>query len=91
MKTITRLSLIVLTGTGLASGTAFADDSQLKTRLAHQRQAVERNQKSTTVGVYADRRGVSQRHAMEDQRTATRFEMRTNARGQQFGVFVPVK
>ena len=88
---IIKLSLIALTGAAFAANTGFADDSQLKNRLAHRRQAVERNQKSTTVGVYADRHGVSQRSAMEHQRTESRFEMRTNARGQQFGIFVPAK
>ena len=91
MKMITKLSLIALTVAAFAASTSIADDAQLNNRLAHQRQAIERNQKSPTVGVYADRRGVGQRGMMDDRRTEPRFEMRTNAKGQQFGLFVPGK
>lgn len=91
MKTVTKLSLIAATVAAFASNAAFADDQQLQNRLALQRQDAQRNQTSTTIAVYAGRHGVSQRSARQDQRADVRFELRTNAKGQQFGVFAPMK
>ena len=91
MKTIMKLSLIAATLAAFTSSVALADDSQLQIRLALQRQAAERNQQSTTIAVYAHRHGVSQRSAMQDRRSETRIEWRTNANGQRFGILAPVK
>jgi len=87
MKTITKLSLIAAALAAIGTSAAFADDQQLQNRLALQ----QLGQKSATIAVYASRRGVSQRRAMQDERSEPRFELRTNAQGQQFGVIAPVK
>lgn len=91
MKTITKLSLIAATLAAFTSSAALADDSQLQIRLALQRQAAERNQQPTTIAVYAHRHGVSQRSAMQDDRSVLRFDRRMNAKGESFGIYVPVK
>lgn len=88
MKTIIKLALaaaVVFIGTNAA----FADDTQLRNRLDLQRQAAQRNQ--TTIGVYAHHRGIGADCATPKARGETRFEWRFNARGQRFGLFVPVK
>jgi len=91
MKTITTFALIAATVAAIGTSAAFADDQQLQNRLALQRAQLERNQRTTTIAVYAGRHGVGQRDTMRHERAETRFELRTNAHGQQFGVFVPVK
>jgi hypothetical protein len=90
MKNITTFAIIAAAIAALGTGAARADDQQLQNRLALQRAQVERNQR-TTIAVYAGRHGVGQRQTALPQRAETRFELRTNAHGQQFGVFVPVK
>jgi hypothetical protein len=91
MKTITKLSLIAATFAAIGTSAAFAGDAQLQNRLAIERQNAPLNQQSATIAVYAGRHGVSQRSAMQDNRSDLRFELRTNAQGQQFAVFAPVK
>ena len=91
MKTVTKLSLIAATVAAFASSAAFADDQQLQNRLALQRDQMQGSQKSTTIAVYAGRHGVSQRSTMRNERTETRFELRSNAHGQVFGAYVPVR
>ena len=91
MKTVTKLSLIAATLAAIGTSAAFADDSQLRNRIDLQRQDAQRNQQSTTIAVYAGRHGVSQRSAMQDRRSETRIEWRTNANGQRFGILAPVK
>ncbi len=44
--------------------------------------------KTTTIAVYADRQGVNQRSAAQDEPAKTHFEWRWNANGQRFGLFV---
>jgi hypothetical protein len=90
MKHITTFALITAALAALGTTAAFADDQQLQNRLALQRAQMERNQR-TTIAVYAGRHGVGQRHTTIPKRAETRFELRSNAHGQQFGVFVPVK
>lgn len=89
MKTFTKFSLLAAFAALLGSGTALADDQQLQNRLALQRAQMDKNQR-TTVAVYAGNRGVGRDYRRTSQaRSATRFELRTNAHGQQFGAFVP--
>jgi hypothetical protein len=90
MKNISKLPLIAATLAVIGSSAALASDSQLETRLALQRQTAERTQATTTIAVYADRRGVS-RTATEADRSEPRFELRTNAHGQTYGMYVPVR
>jgi hypothetical protein len=92
MKLLTKLSLIAAVFAAIGPSAAFADDQQLQNRLALQRAQMARDQKTTTIAVYAGERGVGRKQARtNDQRAETRFELRSNAHGQTFGVFVPVK
>lgn len=84
MKAITSLSLIL---TAFAASTALADDPQLQNRLAVER--AKATQASTTVAVYSQDRGLGHSD-VRAAKTETRFELRSNARGQTFGLFVPV-
>ena len=90
MKTISHLPIIAATLAVIGSSVALAGDSQLEHRLALQRQTAERTPATTTIAVYADRRGVS-RSAMNTDRSETRFEVRTNAHGQTFGAYVSAR
>ena len=91
MKLLTKLSLIAATVAALGTSAAFADDQQLQNRLALQRaQASQGSQRTTTVAVYANQRGVG-RGTMQNDRSETRFELRSNAHGQTFGAYVPAK
>ncbi|MEP6956576.1 MAG: hypothetical protein ABI883_07105 [Chthoniobacterales bacterium] len=90
MKLLTKLTLAAVAATLLGSGVSFADDQQLQNRLAIQRVEAAKNERSTTVAVFAGDRGVGRSAGgADDQRAETRFELRTNAHGQTFGVFVP--
>ena len=92
MKTLTKLSLAVALLATLGSTAALADDQQLRNRLDMQRAQDAKNQRTTTVGVYAGDRGLGRTHRRaDDRRSETRFELRSNAHGQTFGVWVPVK
>ena len=91
MKTVMKLSLIAATFAAIGTSAAFADDQQLQNRLALQRAQMERDQKTTSIAVYADRHGVGQRSTMQNERSETRFELISNAHGQTFGVWLPVK
>lgn len=91
MKTITKLAFLAAAVAAIGTSAAFADDQQLQNRLALQRQAAERSQKSTTIAVYAGHQGVVSRSAMQGQRPDLRFERRMNAKGQEFGIYVPLK
>jgi outer membrane biogenesis lipoprotein LolB len=88
MNTITKLAFIATAVAALANSVAMADNSTLRQQIDLQRQQIERN-KTMTIAVYANRHGVGQ--GAMDQRTETRFEWRTNANGQRFGLYVPVK
>ena len=91
MKTITKYALIAAAVASVFGSSAFADNAQLQNQVAMQRGQLERNQNAPTLGVYAGRHGVSQRDEIQGARSGTRFELRTNARGQTFGAYVPVK
>ncbi len=93
MKTVMKLSLVVATIAAFGTSVALADDQQLQNRLSvqQQQQDAQRNQKSTTIAVYADRHGVSQRGAMQSDRSETSFELRSNGHGQTSGAYVPAR
>jgi hypothetical protein len=91
MKSILKFSLLAATAAILATGSALADDQQLQNRLAMQRaQDSQTSRKTTTVAAYSNGRGVG-RTVASDERTETRFEVRSDAHGRQMGVYVPVK
>ena len=89
MKNITKLAFIATAVVALANSAALADNSTLRQQIDLQRQQAERNKTTTTIAVYASRHGLSQ--GAMNQRTETRLEWRTNANGQRFGLYVPVK
>ncbi len=84
-----KLSLAAALLATLGTGAALADDQQLRNRLELQRAQTAKNQ--TTIGVLAGGHGVGYQHKRGERRSETRFELRSNAHGQQFGVFAPVK
>jgi len=90
MKTIARVSFIAaLFG---ATSVVLADDPQLQNRLAIQRaQAARENQPTTTIAVYADRRGVGRTVARQAPRPESRYEVTTDAHGQTRGAYVSAR
>jgi len=60
MKTLFKSTLIAASVAVLGIHAASADDSQLQTRLALQRQEMQRSQPTPTIAVYARERGVGQ-------------------------------
>ena len=92
MKLLTKFTLIAATFAILGSSAAFADNQQLRNQLDLQRaQNSQGSQRITTVAVYGNQRGVGASCPMQEQRSETRFELRSNAHGQTFGAYVPVK
>jgi hypothetical protein len=91
MKLLTKLSLIAATLTAIGTSAAFADDQQLQNRLSVERAQNSARGQQITVAVYAGRHGVSQRNAMQGERSETRFELRSNAHGQVTGAYVSAK
>ena len=89
MKLLTKLALIAASFAVIGTSAAFADDQQLQTRLALQRAQAARAPQ-TTVAVYANQRGAG-RMNMKNQCSESRFELRSNAHGQTYGAYVPVK
>jgi hypothetical protein len=85
---LAKLTLIAATFATLASGAAFADNSTLRTLIDLDRQRAERNKKATTVAVYTGRQGAGQRCTMPAERAKTHYELRWNAHGERFGLFV---
>jgi hypothetical protein len=90
MKSIMKRSILAASVAVIATSAAFADDPQLQNRLALQRAQGAQSDRMTTVAVYANDRGVG-RSAMQETRSESRFELRTNAHGQTFVAYVPVK
>ena len=90
MKLFTKLSLIATTFAVIGTSAALADDQQLQNRLALERAQASPPAQQTTVAAYANQRGMG-RMNMNDQPAESRFELRSNAHGQTFGAYVPVK
>ncbi len=89
---LTKLTLSAAVLAIIGSTAAFADDAQLQNRLAAQRAQSPTSVLQTTVAVYAGQRGIGQSvEATQEERTETRFELRTNAHGQQFGVYAQAR
>ena len=92
MKLLTKLTLVAATFAVLGSSAAFADDQQLQNRLALQRaHNTQGSLRTTTVAVYGNHRGIGRSSTVRDHRSESRFELRSNAHGQTFGAYVPVK
>ena len=91
MKTLIKLSLLAAVAATLGTTAALADDQQLQNQLAIQRAQAAQNNQRTTIAVYGNRGVGHAVHQADARQQNTRFELRSNAHGQQFGVFVPEK
>lgn len=89
MKLITKLSLIAIAVAALSPSVALADNSTLRQLIDLDRQRMEREKKTTTVAVYTVK-GIGHAESTE-QRRGSHYELRWNANGQRFGLFVPNK
>ncbi len=90
MKSITKLSFAAVAASVITLGTAFADDPQLQNRLALERVRDPQNVKAmATIAVSASGHGIGGRVSQYTSKKS-RFELRSNAHGQIFGVFVSV-
>jgi hypothetical protein len=91
MKFLTKLCFTAATFAVLGTSAAFADDQHLHNRLDQQReQNAQRDLLSPTIAVYEHQRGIGRAEMNVDQRSESRFELRSNAHGQIFGVYVPL-
>ena len=91
MKNLLKLTLLAAVAATIATGSALADDQQLQNRLAIQRAQAAKDSQRTTIAVYSDRGVGRTDRQMDNRRSDTRFELRSNAHGQQFGAYVPNK
>lgn len=86
-KLIFLTAVVVIVGGGAAS----ADDQQLQKKLAAHRAQVEKQNQPTTIAVHSHR-GVGRTEGEQDSRRAeSKFVVRSNAKGHQYGAYVPVK
>jgi hypothetical protein len=91
MKHITKLSILAAVVAGFGTSAALADDPQLQNRLALQRAQAQGSERTTTVAVYAVKGLTLGRADRTQERSESRFELRTNAHGQTFGTYAPIK
>lgn len=93
MKTLTKISLIASVVVAFGATTGLADDTQNQNRLARQRAEREREEALTpvTVAFFVDHRGVGQKVVIVDQAQELRYEIRTNAHGEIYAIWVPVR
>ena len=91
MKFTTKASLAAASFVSVAAGSAFADNAQHRNLLAMERARHDQGSRVTTVAAYTNDRGVGKRAEPQQQRSATRFEIRTNAHGDNFIVAAPVR
>jgi len=90
MKTIAKLFTLAAAMAVLATSAAFADNQQQQQLLAIQRAQAERDSQQTTIAVSASGRGLGRRTVVAHP-SATRFELRRNQHGQDYGTHVTVK
>ena len=90
MKLLAILSLSAASLVTIGTSAAFADDPQLQNRLAAQRaQSPSGALQTTTVAVYSGQRfNTRSAETMREEQPETRFELRSDAHGHQFGVYV---
>ncbi len=91
MKTPFKSTLIAASVAVLGINAAFADDSQLQTRLALQRQEMRRNQSTPTIAVYACARGVGQVQRTEQREQQYVWKTRQVGNGPLITYRVPAK
>ena len=73
MKTLMKLTVAAAMAAMLGTTAAWADDQALQNRLALQRAQAERNQRTTTIALYANGKGVGERRA-KTERGQVRWE-----------------
>lgn len=88
MKTLIKPTLLAAALAVTGTSAAFADSPQNENRIALERHTAA--QQSTTVAVYSGHQGASQQE-YRTQRPEPRLETRTNARGHEFRIYVPVE
>lgn len=94
MKT---LCLSLAAAAAFTTGTAMADHELKFERRTNARgqdfyvHVREHHHPVTTVGVYADGRGIGERHRVVERKTPVRFEQRVNAQGQTFFLYAPAR
>lgn len=91
MKNLIKLTLLAAVAATIGTTAAFADDQQLQNRLAIQRAQAQQSNPRTTIAFYSHRGVGRTDRQMDNRRSDTRFELRSNAHGQQFGAYVPNK
>jgi hypothetical protein len=92
MKLLTKLSLVAAALAAFGTSAAFADNQQLQNQLALNRAQNAPRAQQTTVAIYTGQRGLGRSEMSAPQQPAeSRFELRSNAHGQTYGVYVPVK
>ena len=83
MKNTIKLTMFAAALAAFGTTTASADDQHLQNRLACQRDHMDRDRESTTVGVYAGRHHENQRGMNRDMRqNDARADLRDNGHGQ---------
>lgn len=88
MKSIIKFSFLAALASVVAAGSASADDQRLQDHQ-NARQAADTQPHTTTVAVYGNNRGVGHNaaQAQADQQANMRFELRSTAHGQVYGVY----
>ncbi len=89
MKLLKNLSLFALILAAAGTTAAMADDQQLQNRLALERMQNTASNPRTTVALYTNDRGTGRAEAnVAETQPEARFELRFNAHGERFGVWV---
>lgn len=89
--TLSKLALAFAIVAAFGTTAAFADDTHLQNRLAMQQREEQRNRDmaATTVAVYSERQGLGANTMVSEMPSENRFELRSTAHGQVFGLYVP--
>ncbi len=88
MNSLIKLSCLAVVASAALAGSAVADDQRLQDRQVWQAQQPNR---TTTVAVYTNRHGVGRREMRPAQQEETRYELRSTAHGQVYGVYTTVR
>ena len=88
MNSLIKLSCLAVVASAALAGSAVADDQRLQDRQVRQMQQPSR---TTTVAVYTNQRGVGRHETRRAQDEETRYELRSTAHGQVYGVYTTVR
>jgi len=84
MNSLIKLSCLAVVASAALAGSAAADDQRLQDRQVRQEQQPSR---TTSVAVYTNHRGVGRHEMRRAEQEETRFELRSTAHGQVYGVY----